>query len=472
MNFKIKVLSPLHIGCGETYSGLNYIVDENRLFYFEPDKLFEFFGNKVETYVKWLEEQSNKVSEFQEAVYKAKIQEKKEVRKKLNDIKRLFHLKKFCQNNQIDLKSLKQLSAYSLPLKERIYDSEDVNKFIVQYYSPYIPGTEIKGAIRTAILYDIMKNNQEHYDDLKSDIQKFYNNFKDNKDKIEAVKNQRDLDKRIQEIGNKKIRKIKDDLNKNMAKLSERLEEKAFNSLDNQRDAKYDMLKYLVISDSNLKKSDETLAVAYATPFNTSRFFQTFYEYAKPGSIFEFKEIKSFENLDSNQRNQINEKLKFTEQQKTYFSLNRILKCCYDFSSALLEHETEFFESNKNHNIVSHLNMISNENRESSPVLRIGKDEGYLSLTIGLLIKEKDPELYKDVLIHTTKGTSYDFLFPKSRKIVHYDGKECTSGWVKFLPEGYKETEPVSSKQTEKINKKPASQESMNALMEKFGRKK
>ncbi len=443
MNFKIKVLSPLHIGCGETYSGLNYIVDENRLFYFEPDKLFEFFGNKVETYVKWLEEQSNKVSEFQEAVYKAKIQEKKEVRKKLNDIKRLFHLKKFCQNNQIDLKSLKQLSAYSLPLKERIYDSEDVNKFIAQYYSPYIPGTEIKGAIRTAVLYDIMKNNQKLYDWLRKEIQSFGEKFKND---IDRVANKKKTNKKF--------------LNKEMAKskISERLEEKAFN-LDDKRDAKYDMLKYLVISDSNLKKPDETLAVAYATPFNTSRFFQTFYEYAKPGSIFEFKEIKSFENLDSNQRNQINEKLKFTEQQKTYFSLNRILKCCYDFSSALLEHEIEFFESNKNYDVVSDLNMISNENRETIPVLRIGKDEGYLSLTIGLLIKEKDRELYRDVLIHTTKGTSYDSEFPKSRKIVHYEGKEYTSGWVKFLHEGYKETE------------KPASEESKKALMEKWRKK-
>jgi len=461
MTIRVKTLAPLHIGCGESYSGLNYILDKNLLYYIEPDKMFAFLKEqkKIEEYVQWIETESDKIANIEQnrPARDADKEEKKEFNKRLNSVKNAFILKQFSQKNRITLDSFKKMECYHLILRDRIYDSAEVQRFIHQQNHPYLPGTEIKGAIRTAILFDAIEKDHRNYEWLKKEIIRFGDDFKN---EISRVENQKKPDKRTKEF-----------LNKRMADISEALQERILNSSAHRKDAKYDILKYLFISDSNLVQAQDKLEIAHVEPFNT-RFSKTFQEYVKPHETFEFKDLKV------NQYPLMKEKLGFTEQQNKYVSkIEEIARCCHDFSEALLNHEIEFFKKCKKDDIVNQLNIISRENTIENPVLRIGKDEGYLSLTMGLVVKKNDCELYENVLIHATKGTSYDSrsggLLPKTRKIVYYDGKEYTSGWIKLLLNDRADVtqKPAKAKDIKTTSTQPTT-ESLKSLQNKFGGRK
>ena len=457
MEFKIKVLSPVHIGCGETYSGLNYILDNGKLYYIDPDRVLASLDGYQNAFVKWLEAESNKIAGFEskidELIRYRNFEEKKEYVNKLHSIENQFHLKKFCYLNKVSFNSVKEAANYVISAKEKIFDSTKIEKFISQINRPYIPGTEVKGAIRTAVLYKLIKDNDSHFQEMKKRIEEFGLKYSD---KIDAVKNQK-----------KPNREIKKDLNKKMGKLAQEMENLALKS-PGKSDAKYDLLKYLFISDSHLKKPFDTLGIAYAKPFNSSRFFRIYYEYCKPETVFKFEDI-SVENTAIKMN-----KLGFTAEQKNVVSnLETILACCHDFSHDLLEEAIAFYKTHGKNNIADHLRNIAKVNTAESPVLRIGKDQGFLSLTIGLLFKKKEPDLYGNVLIHATKAKSYDSNhggpLPKTRKIVHYDGNELTSGWVKILPQ--ENDFSIESKQLKSLsdNKSPT-KDSLNALMNKWGK--
>ena len=459
MKIRIKVLSPVHIGCGESYSGLNYIIDKGKLYCIDPDKVLESLDGYQNDFVKWLEAESNKIAMFESKIdefQKArKFKEKKEYTNKLRPITNQFHLKKFCNLNKIPLASLKKAANYAIPVKEKIFDSTDISKFISQINRPYIPGTEIKGAIRTAVLYKLIKDNDGLFQKVKREIEKFGSK---NSGKLDTVKNKK------RPNGN-----IKKELNKKMGELAKKMENLAF-KCPGKSDAKYDLLKYLFISDSALVAPDHSLCVSYATLFNPPRSpgFRTYHEYCKPETVFEFEDI-SVENTAI----KIN-KLGFTENQKyVVSSCESIFACCHDFSRDLLEEEISFYESHGKNHIARHLRNIAKVNTAESPVLRIGKDQGFLSLTMGLLFKKKEPELYENVLIHATKSKSYDSnhggLLPKTRKIVHYNGAELTSGWIKITQQESDLT--MESKQPKSLsdNKLPT-KNSLNALMNKWGK--
>ena len=459
MKIRIKVLSPVHIGCGESYSGLNYIIDKGKLYCIDPDKVLESLDGYQNDFVKWLEAESNKIAMFESKIdefQKArKFKEKKEYTNKLRPITNQFHLKKFCNLNKIPLASLKKAADYAIPVKEKIFDSTDISKFISQMNRPYIPGTEIKGAIRTAVLYKLIKDNDSHLEEMKRELEKYR---LDNFDKIDEVKNQK--------IPNKKTKAV---LNKKMGELAQKMEKLAFKS-PGKKDAKYDLLKYLFISDSTLTAPSHSLCVSYATFFNPTNTlsFRTYYEYCKPETVFNFEDI-SVENSAIKMN-----KLEFTTKQKNVVSnLETIFACCHDFSHDLLEEEITFYKTHGKNHMADHLRNIAKVNTAESPVLRIGKDQGFLSLTMGLLFKKKEPALYENVLIHATKSKSYDSnhggLLPKTRKIVHYDGDELTSGWVKIMPQ--ESDLAIESKPSKGLSEnKPPTKGSLNALMNKWGK--
>ena len=166
---------------------------------------------------------------------------------------------------------------------------------------------------------------------------------------------------------------------------------------------------------------------------NMSRKFPLFQELCKKDEEF----VASI-NLTSNKL--INSSLGFSESQQKLTNYSELLSWCYEFSKKLLHEEIEYFERQKKYRtVLDELKNIDKQNRAQAPVIRIGKGQGYLSVTINMLIKEKDPDLYKDVVIHATKGTSYSSEFPKTRRIVAINQKDKTRyyplGWLKLTLE-------------------------------------
>jgi CRISPR-associated protein Csm5 len=427
MKLQIKTLSPIHIGSGEKYNGLAYIQDKRqrpfKLWFLEFDKIKQVLNSQqLQNLAEWI------MSERYPTIQKF-------LQHKLSDT-----------NNNITNKLI-SAAIYKIDLlfEENHQQGrflKDIEAFIKQNNSVFIPGSEIKGAIRTAVLYKLLKENSDNWNFLKEELESFKNKFSQTFQIISSGNKKANYELTQEEIkripnhekqalfGEKiprriKISDIKKVLSKKMEKIEEKLQEKVFRT-QNNNDAKYDLLKLLSISDSDSKKPDDCLFVSNLETLNINRQFQIFQELLKPGQVFTC-EIKL--NNDS----LLIDKLGFSEHQKNVISsIGNIFKCCYEFTNKLIEEEINYFTTYKQE-IVNKLENIKKQNQENSPVIRIGKNEGYLSLTIALLIKEKDPDLYKNVVIHTTKNTSYTNLFPKTRRIVNIGNNNLdTLGWVKL----------------------------------------
>ena len=72
---------------------------------------------------------------------------------------------------------------------------------------------------------------------------------------------------------------------------------------------------------------------------------------------------------------------------------------------------------------------MEKQNSLSSPLLRLGSGSGFLSTTVGLKIKKYDEDLF-DKIRDGTRGKTYDYQFPKSRKITQVGGLPL--GWIKL----------------------------------------
>lgn len=484
MGYKLRILSPVHIGCGEQYSGLNFILDGNKVFVIEPETVTKLLGPKDGlTFARWLEKNADDIAQLnakhREEKRKARNSDAtKKLSRELRTQKQNFTLKKFFElNRMITMEQLKENSAYSIIALNGFYNDSEFCPFIKQMKKPYIPGTEIKGAIRTAILYCALQDNEEIQQWLEQSLNRMLVEAAQKRQGqviatfqyyINTVKNQQSPDTR------KKLKLVE-----RVKKIASELQDKVFNSMTDRPDAKYDVMKFLNVGDSILIDIGTPLAVSYVEPFNIKNRFKVFYEYLQPELQIPLTSL-TLESLRGSDepRNTKLDKMRFSETHKKIVSgMDVILTKCYRFAADLLHEEIAYYQRHGKTEIVKHLQEIEKQNTPESPVLRIGKDEGYSSLTVGLAVKKLMPKLYENVLIHATKNKSYDSAhggpLPKSRKIVYWNGKELTAGWVKLIPEAlspqqiFRQDEPTQHK----LNA-PIDPLSLQALQAKFSRGK
>lgn len=396
MKLQLKTLSPLHIGNGEKYNGLSYVQDKRqsppKVCYLEFDIIRSVLTDQqLQNFADWV------AAERFPTLYKF-------LRNNLND-----------RNNSI-ANSLISKSLYKIDqLFKEDYQQRrflgDIETFIKQNNRLYIPGTEVKGAIRTAVIYKLLQKD-ENWNWLK---EKLYN-FK------------RQHDNSLQRIPGQKsglARDIKKQLVKEMSNIEGELQTKLLR-VNNHTDAKYDLLKMLYIGDTHLKEPSQCLFISDLKTLNINRQFSLFQEFCKKDQTFTCQGFK----LDNNKI--VLDKLGFSPEQKFILSdIKNLFQCCYEFSKKLLDEEITYNQFSAD--VKNKLKAIKAENKPDSPVIRIGKNEGYLSFTMGFLVKERDKTLYDHVLCHATKNTSYTGNYPKTRRVVNLrNGDQDTCGWIKL----------------------------------------
>jgi len=285
INLTIK--SPVHIGSGEKITKLEYIPEGRNIIIYSLNKfLSKLDENQLENIIAKIE--SN--NEIDESL----------IRKYLNDIKR-----------------------YSLNVNDT--NINEIHEFIKTADKPYIPASEIKGAIRTAILYSIVKNNlQEFKDKLK-----FVNEDKNNK-------------------------------------IAREIEEKAFGKISN------DIMKFFIVEDTKPVETQNLVAKKIEI-INTRKKFSEYAECLKKDTKLETK-IKIFQNRRELQNFKYN---KYIINWK---------KSCYEYAKDLIDAEKEYWKD-KNQEILKFYQNLENENTEENPLIRIGRFTGKLSHTIVLLSK-------------------------------------------------------------------------------------
>lgn len=361
----IKTLSPVHIGSGESYTAAEY-VSVNKNGKKDPIPIFK----RINLSKYFLSLDDDKKDDF------------------INNLSNQnFSLKSF--DDKIS-DNFKVYLSYD-KCKEKIRPNQEIEENIKTLNELYIPGSSLKGAIKSALLYNSIS--RDDVPEIISDVVKG------------KRVNRWDYERFINDI---------------------------FSSNTFRNKAQGSIMKFMQIADSNTTKFPHVYDVVSVMANDRGK--NQFY---KRGTV-----VRSFlETIPPNKKLETTLTTNFND--KTYARLNLrgknkfldisyIKKSIYKFSKAYIDHELEFSKKYRINYLEKFYKSIKDKNTIDTPLLKIGAGSGFLATTIALKIKEYDEYEFEDYFerVRNTIRGSYSFEYPKSRKVISKGGKPL--GWVQL----------------------------------------
>ncbi len=370
---KGKVLSPFHIGTGKEITPLDYFIEDNRIVVYNFQKLLGEDTSFAERFLK-LTEKQNVRKLFLKDILTSKQKSNKNYYLYTGAVSR--HLKG-------DLES-EMNKSNKANIWEFIKDTK---------YKPFIPGSSIKGTIRTAIVYYIFKKDE----DLKSQLTKRL--WKESKNIVNSL---------IFQPG---------DL-----------------------DAKEDILRILSVSDANIIE-DAPLSIECAKRLSSKRLlgFPNYYECVKPESRLSFS-LSFFKALIKAKPEWQKILLKYRVDKQS------IINYCREFSNDLIEQEISYFENHKERNFALKVKKFYEEKLKKEPLeeneflLRLGQGGGFYGKTLAMLLEKTKGFDYRKFIGNfgrkiSGKVTQGRELKKTSRTILSNNWNYPILGWVKIRVE-------------------------------------
>ena len=374
MKVRLTAETPLHIGGRESVlNPLEFAVKDKRCYVVSEDKFARALQEKgkLDFFSTWFDEQTD-----------------------------LPVLRDFLQGQKL-LKEefLQQISNYSSASPTRI--KTEIRPFIRDgFQRPYLPGTSIKGALRTAFLYGILKNMDE------TQRRKILHDFvKDRLNEFEQGRKKPPKERRWSPNSFKK-------------EFARRMEESIFQrfSLGKERQRfgpNTDILRCLRITDSkpSWAKSAKIETVKVFSARSKKPPESLYVECLPEGSSCEFEitiDEKTLAEFDTNSPDL--EKI-----------LRDPLTAWKDMGKALWQEDDGFFSSEFNHETVQMPD-------KDLPLVRLGWGSGLLGTTVDMLLDESDVQRIRDTLFIPRYGTPA----PKSRRLAARQGNTYLPlGWAK-----------------------------------------
>jgi len=385
MKYEMKLLSPLHIGNGNELKMVDFYLDEKKgeVRFIDFEKFIDFC---VENNIDFT----------------------KEIQKKEYYTGKDFSITKFMKKRQIDPKDFTSYSV-SAKIEKRNRESEFAIKEFVKCGSAYIPGSSIKGAIRTAMMW-------------------YYLNERPNGKEIVLKGLEPWLEKR--RISGRLLKSIDDNIS----------------AVVFGKDPISDVFRILRVSDTSLI-GKSNLEVSEIKIVGNSQEIPIYVENLKKGTELAFDidfdefilkdEIigSCFKNIDSTK----------------LMNIESVCKACNEFSRKIIEkHLGYFWESYNCDSTVEVFESLLDDVQncsENEAILRIGWGGGWYSTTIGILLEDlsefppslkgnpKNWELEKGTireqfnLGRKPRTNKYSINFPKTRRVT-LENKPL--GWVKL----------------------------------------
>lgn len=353
MAYVLKVLTPIHIHSGEVLRTINYMVKDHKVLIFdEMDVIQSVKENEI------LNDEllrnftaSNKRTEYNKTLD--------------------YYIDRGIVDRSI-------VGKHRIEVTNRVGDltGQEIYRTMMNIQGSYIPGSTLKGVVRTAILYDYLLNRGIDY--IKEAV-----NFLNGKWRLT-------IDDYI-----------------------------IYGVADNGRlytNIHKDPFKFLGIKDINMIENE--LEIYEETIYNIGNFI--------PGNVIEtIGEGDYSEEFEFEIRLNKHLAKRYNEDIISYFNEKELLRVLYQYSKDIIDDELEYYSSQKHplfntKEIVGKLEEIRTKNSINSPVLRIGKGKGYKSNTVALAIKKLDRDYYLRNIKNIAKPFKYNkhYEFPKTRKFV------------------------------------------------------
>jgi len=406
----LRPVTPIFIGSGDTIKPLSYIVDGPIIHVLDSDRFFQGLSERErQSYLDWIDPILDRLADFDARIKQAgrDFKLKGELRRKRRQVESELCCEAFIRDrlgaDPIRFLHSRDCIAYSV----RWGTKPDYNGFKLHIkdaqHRPYIPGTEIKGAIRTSLLYTLLSD-ETNYNWLRRKLSDFWLFFRSGRSPKEKLKMLKGI------AGHAEYRFLR----------------------GSKDDAKFDFFKLVRISDT-LPLSTDLLQVELMQSLGTRRYTKTLVETLTEGSELTFG-ITVAEDIAEQQRWAL-EKLGL-QRLVEWLSVSRLLEASFHRSKEILEHEAVYFADYPR--IRELLVQLRDMNRPDSPLLRLGAGQGFLGTTIDLRVKKNDQQLYEGAV---REGVSFQRRwrrekgnFPKTRRVVtDARGEPMTLlGWVKL----------------------------------------
>ena len=380
--YELQILTPVHIGSGEALNQIDGCYLNGRWYHIDLDKVLAHPSTDLNALTSDMADRN-------------------------------FRWQRHLQQHTTDLS---ELSAYSLVCPQSPEEVEIREAIKSVGDRPYIPGSTLKGAIRTALLGEILSADNDIY-----------------------YKSLNQLETAIQRGARGNPRR---------EQPARQIESLAFGTDPNR-----DLLRALQISDTEPLNSD-TLEIGMAWTVTLNQNNQLVQK------IEGNRAYKNFvQQFQSNQRLTFTLKiddLLFREHEKDRLSfsdlqenvLHDIAEVCRSATHALMNSEREFFEKynfSEIANLYDRLIRLNTNLPEGAFLLQIGWGTGYRANTVASLFTE-DPESREELQIdlrerfrlgesRSERGQYDPREFPKTRRIL-YRGQNPIApfGWVKISP--------------------------------------
>ncbi len=336
---KIRNITPVHVGDGEEIIPWEYAIEEEKLSVYPVEHIVRKLSESYKG-----QRLRNLLLSLRDGV------KEKGFRSNFGN---------FMREQGINIEPL-----YRLPLKSQLKNGEykPIKRFIKNIEGVYIPGSEVKGALRTVFLFGILYRGLSrkkpihflHLKELVSDI-------------ICTTPKDKFMD-RAYALMDTCITRHKS---------------------INREDAKYDLFKALVVGDTNPAPVGEVLYVDNVTILGSSRRkFSEPHELLKPDSTFEI----SIE-IDEDMKNALK---KSTDNPYIDLLTEEFLhESALKFTKWILEEDKKFFERG-HYKMPNSIDEVGDTIAKKKFPIRIGKHQGFLSTTIMKMLKLGDEELYKE----------------------------------------------------------------------------
>ena len=407
----LRTVTPVFVGDGDTLKPLSYILEGNTLHVMDSDRFFRgLTDSQRESYMNWIEPILGRLSEFDAKIADAgrNFRLRGQLRRERRNVERQLSWEEFfrsrIQGSPVRFARDLDCVAYSVSCGAR----PDQNGFRTQIKDgqgrPYIPGTEIKGAIRTSLLYALLTE-PDAYNVLKqklTDFQKLY------KSSAPVGKKARFLS----DLEYEQVRGLKDD-------------------------AKFDLLRFVQVTDAT-PLSENALRIELTQSLGTTRYTKTWVEAlaTMSSSTVEPCTFRLAVAEDLAHKEGWALKTLGLQHLSDWLSVSKLLESCFRRSQDLLEEEEKYFSQEPQ--ILSIIQNLKQQNQLDAPLLRLGAGQGFLSTTIDLHVKNRDPELYdraiREGVSFVRRWRTQAENFPKTRRVIADRGGRPAEilGWVKL----------------------------------------
>ncbi|MGA1863373.1 type III-A CRISPR-associated RAMP protein Csm5 [Deferribacter thermophilus] len=407
---ELFTLTPVHIGNGQEIQRSEFVVDDKVIKFYDIDEIVRYIldNYNADSFKSFVEDKDN------------------------------FSLEELVEHFKIDLTKFRLLKHYHV---DDTLNTNKILEFINMNNRCYLPGTTIKGAIRTAVIYHLIKNHK--LDQLILSIKSFLVKMQKIMQDLKQIhKNNREFSKELRKV-------ISNNFNN-------------FSFIENSthfyyyNDAKYDIFKFLHIPDSEYINNNE-LTIKKIKIKNIGQPRTVYAECLKkdtkitfPGDIFIDKKSLDF-SFDTISK-ELKDRRLLDTLSEIFESSKSILQYTNDFYQELLDFEKEHY----NHSI----NILN-----KGYLIRIGRFKGFFANTIAMLIEKEDKELFgRFFKLVAPKG--YEDNPAKSLKLV--GNSNDTMGWCSFVLDKSFDMSKSKNGKSEKKSKEIKSNDTQNEVTEEM----